>query len=202
MDDLAYIEKRYRSFSVQELLNFSNNPKGLRKDAAEILIQILKERNINEINIENIRLWATDFSETELQILNRKIKQTSCSNCFLRKKIVGISICSLVSDFISYNVQNNKLIICTTCARQFKIKSLFKTLLLGWWSKKGLFLTPLILISKIGNGLIPRKIENDVFENFYNEKKGDLWNVLQNKKEINVVILDYNNLENEQLLYH
>jgi hypothetical protein len=192
MLDPESIKSHYRTLNQNELLQLAHNPKGLRPDVVPVFIEVLKERNIGMEYIDSILLETNYFLGEERISLMESVRTTTCSNCLHHESLKGYSIRTITSTIIYCNQKVERLIICSSCAMKKELNSFFYTLIFGWWSRRGLFWTPITLCSKIGNIFIRKSICRDVLNDFIDTNTLSLRKYGTEKITLEKIITSYN----------
>jgi hypothetical protein len=86
----------------------------------------------------------------------------------------------------------DKQIICRNCAFKMELRSFFITLLLGWWSRRGLVWTPLTILCKIGNLFIQKSISRDIIKDFIDNNTLYLRQYGTSENSLNTIVKEYN----------
>jgi 5-methylcytosine-specific restriction endonuclease McrA len=174
MYSIEEIRENYKGFSDSKIENIARNEsKGLRKEVLGILKEEIKKRDLDKnlvtwVDAENNAL--TDF---EKQSLIRKIENLKCPNCGLKvTKLIGQEFNTIVSLILLCNETTENRILCSNCGRNKKIKSFIINLLAGWWSKRGILLTPYTLIKDTINLFFKKKINDRIIAEFIEQNNG------------------------------
>ena len=112
---------------------------------------------------------------TEESALIQKIQVLACPSCHSQKrKLKGFETNQLLSAIYFFNHTCNHKILCSNCGLKEKSKAFLISLLMGWWSKKGLKNTPKILWEEIGGFFKLKSTSNHIFIKLIRNKKGYL----------------------------
>ena len=112
---------------------------------------------------------------TEESALIKKIQALPCPSCHSQKrKLKGFETHQLLSAIYFFNHTCNHKILCSNCGLKEKSKAFLISLLMGWWSKKGLKSTPKILWEEIGSFFKLKSTSNHVFVKLIRDRKGYL----------------------------
>ena len=112
---------------------------------------------------------------TEESALIKKIQALPCPSCHSQKrKLKGFETHQLLSAIYFFNHTCNHKILCANCGLKEKSKAFLISLLMGWWSKKGLKITPMILWKEIGSFFKLKSTSNHIFIKLIRAKKGYL----------------------------
>ena len=117
----------------------------------------------------------TNELTTEESSLIQKMQVLACPSCHSQKrKLKGFETNQLLSAIYFFNHTCNHKILCANCGLKEKSKAFLISLLMGWWSKKGLKRTPKILWKEIGSFFKLKSTSNHIFIKLIRDKKGYL----------------------------
>ncbi len=150
MIDLNDIKKNYAAFNDAKITHLAKKgSKGLRADVVPILIEEVKKRKLSDHLIQWINAERRTLSDSELQILKQKVKNSTCTICNQNTHLEGIKYTTIVSFLFGYTLTNHLKIVCSSCGTIEKQHSAITTLFLGWWSPSGFFNTLFALFDKV-----------------------------------------------------
>ena len=113
------------------------------------------------------------LSEFEKQSLINKIENLKCPNCGRKRgKLIGQEFNTIISVIVWCNDVTEKKILCFYCGRNKKFKSYLTTGFAGWWSKRGVILTPYTLIKDTINVFFQKKINDRIITEFIEQNNG------------------------------
>jgi len=168
------IRKNYEKLDDPTIQKIALNPKGLRKEVVEILNNEIRKRNININLIEFVKFETNFYDGEEREKLIYNIKNSVCTNCNEETELKGYKFNTLTSFIIALSHDEKVQIICSSCAKKMRLRSMLITLSLGWWSREGLFATPVSLISDFIEILRKEKYSKEVINEFIDENTGSL----------------------------
>jgi len=174
MYSVEEIRKNYEEFSDSKIENIARNEsKGLRKEILGILKEEIEKRNLDERLITWVDAETNTLTDFEKQSLIKKIENLNCPNCGQkRSKLSGQEFNTIISLIIWCNNVTENRILCDNCGRNKKIKSFLITSFAGWWSKRGIILTPYTLIKDIINIFYKKKINDRIIKEFIEQNNG------------------------------
>ncbi|WP_053990520.1 hypothetical protein [Mangrovimonas sp. TPBH4] len=176
MYPLEDIQENYRTFDDNKIIKIAlNESKGLRKEVLPILKKEIERRNLNLNLITWVDCENNSFSEKETNKLINDISNLTCWKCKARSNSVqAFEINTVISLLILCNDSTKTWILCSSCGQSKKWTSLLTTLFLGWWSKKGIFLTPYTLIKDITNLFFQNKKSDKMLRELIKANTGTL----------------------------
>jgi hypothetical protein len=190
------IRNNYKNFDDSKIKELAQNPKGLRKEIVPILNEEIKKRNLDINLIEWVNYETNTFEGIEKRNLIDKIRKSKCSLCLTNSKLSGYKFNTLISALIVIKNKTEIQIICSDCAKKKKIKSMTKTFFLGWWSKKGMFSTPLYLIIDLINIFRKEAESKEIIEEFISDNTGLLRKILAKGNDLNEILATFNDSNN------
>ena len=147
---MKYYETYYYMKENQLIAFIENDSNGLVPEAVEDLLQVLKDRDIdNEVTkkyIDNIEKYSTEnIKKNVFEYMN-----STCPICGKNNGINALEIGDVIS-FIIYTKFKEKIIIgCNDCIKEEIIKSNLYSIFLGLWGIPfGLIGAPLTVFSNI-----------------------------------------------------
>ena len=163
------IQKNYQAMNDSQLLNLAKNPYGLRKEVVAILNEELAKRGFDSY-LQEIVTKTTDYFEgTEKALLKEYIFQTTCTQCSVKKGVKGYSFSHITSFILGNETKYYNSFLCDSCANKERVKTLWRTLLLGWWSIGGLVFTPYRLGRIIQRFIFKHIDDENIFNEFIKE---------------------------------
>lgn len=176
MYNVEEIRENYKGFSDSKIENIARNEsKGLRKEVLGILKEEIEKRNLDERLVTWVDAETNTLTDFEKQSLIRKIENIKCPNCGLKEtKLIGQEFNTIVSIILLCNETTENRILCSNCGRNKKIKSFVINLLAGWWSRRGILLTPYTLIKDTINLFFKKKINDRIIAEFIELNNGML----------------------------
>jgi len=174
MYSVEEIRENYKGFSDSKIENIARNEsKGLRKVVLGILKMEIEKRNLDESLITWVDAETNTLTDFEKQSLIKKIENLKCPNCEQkRSKLIGQEFNTVVSVILWCNDITEKRILCYYCGRNKKFKSFLITGFVGWWSRRGILLTPYTLIKDTINIFFQKKINDRIIEEFIEQNNG------------------------------
>jgi hypothetical protein len=167
------IRENYKGFSDSKIENIAKNEsKGLRKEVLRILKEEIEKRNLDKILISWVDTETNTFDGIERESLIKKIQHLNCPKCSKKDKLYGFEINQIVSVLLfAYDTRNEK-ILCLSCGKKAKLKAIVFTFFAGWWSRRGIFLTPWIVMKDSFNFLFIDKISDKIINRLIDENTG------------------------------
>jgi len=191
------IRKNYEKYDDATILKIIRGAKDLRKEVVILLNDEIKKRNL-DVNLIEFVKEETDFYEgAERELLINEIRNTVCTNCNYESELYGYTFNTLISFILGCNHEQKVQIICTSCAKKLRLKSMLTTLALGWWSKHGLFATPANLISDLIEMARKEKYSKRVINHFIDENTGSIRRLKKGNGEVSIIIRKFNQKEQE-----
>ncbi|MDB9955049.1 DNA polymerase, partial [Flavobacteriaceae bacterium] len=89
-----------------------------------------------------------------------------------KDRLYGFEINQVVSVLLFANDTRNEKILCLSCGKKAKLKAILITFFAGWWSRRGIFLTPWIVIKDSFNFLFINKISDKIINRLIDENTG------------------------------
>lgn len=151
MYSVEEIKENYKSFSDSKIENIARNEsKGLRKEILGILKNKIEKRNLDKRLITWVEAETNTLTDFEKKKVYEKIHRLNCPNCGSKhSNLRGHKFKTIISFIIFSNQIEKNRIFCNSCAKNKRVKSFLTTVIFGWWSIKGLFLTPYTIITEI-----------------------------------------------------
>jgi len=172
---LDEIKENYRGFSDSKIENIARNEsKGLRKEVLSILKDEVLKRKLDPNLINWIETEAEPFEGKERDRLIKQIKAQHCPKCKINSDLRGFETTTIKGFLLFTDTQKKELILCKSCGLKAKFNALLITFFAGWWSKKGLLLTPFTIITDLLNFLFINRISTRVINKFIDEINGSL----------------------------
>jgi len=174
MYSVEEIRENYKEFSDSKIENIARNEsKGLRKEILKVLKTEIENRNLDERLITWVDAETKTLTDFEKQSLIKKIENLNCPNCGQkRRKLIGQEFNTIISLILWCNDTTENRILCYYCGRNKKIKSFLITGFAGWWSKRGILLTPYTLIKDTINIFFQKKINDRIIAEFIEQNNG------------------------------
>jgi hypothetical protein len=174
MYSVEEIRENYKGFSDSKIENIARNEsKGLRKEILGILKAEIEKRNLDKRLITWVDAETNTLTDFERHSLIKKIENQKCPNCGQRKsKLIGQEFNTIVSVIIWCNDTTENRILCSNCTRNKKIKTFLINGLAGWWSRRGILLTPYTLIKDTINLFFRKKINDRIIAEFIEQNNG------------------------------
>jgi hypothetical protein len=189
---LEEITKNYKNFDDSKIKELALYPKGLRKEIVPVLNEEIRRRNLGIALIEWVNHETNVFEGLERKQLIEKIKRSTCSACGVDGHLSGYRFHTIISALVTITYKIENLIICETCAKQKKIRSMTTTFLLGWWSKKGFLSTPFVLVSDLANMFRKETVSTEIFDEFIEHHTGVLRIGFQKENGVGRVVAGFN----------
>lgn len=186
------IKRNYKNFDDSKIKELALNPKGLRKEIIPILNEEIKNRNLDVRLIEWIKYETNTFDGIEKRNLIQKIQKSRCSLCSINSQLNGYRFTTIISALIIIKNKTENKIICVDCAKHKRINSMVSTLFLGWWSKKGILLTPFTLISNFIKIFKNETESKEVIEEFITKNTGVLRIILEKENNLDQILAKFN----------
>lgn len=186
------IRKTYKQFEDWKIKELALNPKALRKEIIPILNEEIKNRNLGIDLITWVQNETNIFEGLEKKNLIQKITRSKCSLCSENSNLSGYRFTTIFSALIILTNKTESLIICNSCAKSKRLDSMLKTLVFGWWSRKGILLTPFALVSDLIRIFRPESDSKKVFDEFIENNTGELRLALE-KNNLEAIIEHSNN---------
>lgn len=187
-------KKTYRNFDDSKIKELALRPNALRKDVIPILKEEIKRRNLDVSITEWVNNEINYFEGLERQNLIRKIAKSKCSSCSVNSGLDGYRFNTIISLLFVITDKTEARIICTNCAKNKRFSSMATTFFLGWWSKRGLFSTPVAFISDFIKIFRKQSESKKVYDEFIDNNTGTLRTGLQTEDGLNEVLAKFNEL--------
>jgi hypothetical protein len=174
MYSVEEIRDNYKGFSDSKIENIARNEsKGLRKEVLGILKEEIEKRKLDKRLITWIDAETNTLTDFEKQSLIEKIENLNCPECLQkRSKLIGQEFTTIISVIIWCNEVTENRILCYYCGRNKKFNSYLITGFAGWWSVRGIFLTPYTLIKDTINLFYKKKINDRIIAAFLEQNNG------------------------------
>jgi len=192
MIPLEDIRKNYEKYDDTTILKIISGAKGLRKEVVALLNDEITKRNLDTKLIKFVEEETNLYEGVERANLINEIKNSVCTHCNNENELYGYTFNTIISYLIWYNHEQKLQIICSTCAKSFRIKSMLTTLALGWWSRPGLFGTPATLISDLIEIFRKEKYSQRVIDYFIDENTGKIRRMEKGKGMLTALIKKFN----------
>ena len=168
------IKENYKDFSDSKIENIAKKEsKGLRKEVLGILKAEIEKRNLDKNLISWVETETKTFEGIERESLKTKIQNLNCRKCSEKKdRIYGFEINQIVSVLLFANDTRNEKILCLSCGKKAKFKAILITFFAGWWSRRGIFLTPFTVIKDSFNFFFIEKISDRIINRLIDENTG------------------------------
>ncbi len=198
MYSVEEIKENYKYFSDSKIENIARSEsKGLRKEIIGIIRDEIKRRNLDESLITWVNAETDTLTHFEKQSLVKKIENLNCPNCGQKKSdLSGQEFNMIVSVLIGYHQSSRNRILCYHCGRKKRIVSNLTTAVAGWWSVKGILLTPYILINEAINIFFRKKTSDRIIAEFIVENNG-VFRLLGTENEFLLNLITYYNNDYE-----
>ena len=185
--DLEQIRRNYENFSDLEIEAIAKHgSRGMNAAVIPILEKELQKRGISTSIMKHVKAEAPSLSTNEIE----NFKQTICSlGCLICKntttKIKAYRFEQVTSFIWGGDIERDEKFCCINCYKRLRDKSLRKTILLGWWSGKGLFSTPICIAFNLYNRFTHRveEIDSHITYKFLNEHRGKI-RLAKNKETV------------------
>ena len=189
---LEEIREYYKKLNDAKISDLAFNSSGLKEDVIPILIQEIKDRKLDDNLIKWINYSINTFEGSEKELMVEKIKNSNCSECQINSNLNGYEFNTIVSALILITDKTEFKIICHTCAKRKRFKSILTTLILGWWSEKGFLSTPFVLISDFIK-IFRKNHESDIIiHKFISDNTGTLRFLNDEKMDLTNLLTKYN----------
>jgi hypothetical protein len=188
------IREKYRTFEDSKIRELANNPRGLRKEIVPILKEEIKRRNLDVAITEWIDNEINSFEGLERQNLVRKIAKSKCSLCRTDSNLDGYRFNTIISFLFIVKNKTEIRIICNNCAGSKRLTSMTTTFFLGWWSKKGIPLTPFTVVSDLIKIFRKEFESKKVIDQFIDGNTGTLRACLKKENGLDEVLAQFNKL--------
>ena len=174
MYSVEEIRENYKEFSDSKIENIAKKEsKGLRKEVLGILKDEIEKRKLDKNLISWVETETKTYSGIERDLLIKKIQNLNCPKCSEKKdRLYGFEINQVVSVLLFANDTRNEKILCLSCGKKAKWKAILITFFAGWWSRRGIFLTPWIVIKDTFNFLFINKISDKIINRLIDENTG------------------------------
>ncbi|MCB0453417.1 MAG: hypothetical protein KDC94_11155 [Aequorivita sp.] len=174
MYSIDEIRENYKEFSDSKIENIAKKEsKGLRKEVLGILKDEIEKRKLDKNLISWVETETKTYSGIERDLLIKKIQNLNCPKCSEKKdRLYGFEINQVVSVLLFANDTRNEKILCLSCGKKAKWKAILITFFAGWWSRRGIFLTPWIVIKDTFNFLFINKISDKIINRLIDENTG------------------------------
>ncbi len=176
MYEIENIRENYKKFYDEKIIDIAQHEsKGLRPEVLGILKEEIIKRNLDRTLITWVDAESKPITEYEKETLKYELERLLCPNC-LRQEINlrGYEINTTISFLISCSETTEKKILCVKCGNKEKLKSIVSTLLLGWWSRRGILMTPITLTKDIINVFYLKRISDRIFDEFIETNIGHI----------------------------
>ncbi len=191
------IRKNYEKYDDATILKIIRSAKDLRTEVVSVLNDEIRKRNLDVNLIEFVKDETNFYEGAERELLVREIRNTVCTNCNYESELHGYTFNTLMSFILECNHEQKAQIICTSCAKKLRLKSMLTTLALGWWSRYGLFATPATLISDLIEMARKEKYSDRLINNFIDNHTGSIRRVKKGNGEISIIIRKFNQKKQE-----
>lgn len=146
-------KKIYEAYSDIQLLSFAKKDGAtLRPEILPVLMEELKKRAIGEEFIQEMEENYFLIRVSDILELQHKIEKINCPKCGGQNAKI---VCSLQRTIISILINTLSYETATICCEKCKKREFLLansiTLVLGWWSIKGMFITPYTIFLNILN---------------------------------------------------
>jgi thymidine kinase len=186
------IRKNYEKYDDATILKIISGAKGLRKEVVTLLNDEIKKRNLDIGLIEFVAIETNFYEGDERAHLINEIKNSVCTHCNNESELHGYTFNTIRSYLIWYDHEQKLQIICSTCAKSLRLKSMLTTLALGWWSRPGIFGTPATLISDLIEIFRKEKYSQRVIDHFIDENTGSIRRMEKGKGSLTTMIKRFN----------
>lgn len=194
MYDIEEIRANYKNFFDDKIIQIAQHEsKGLRPEVLEILKNEIIIRNLDLTLITWIKAETEELTDYEKEEIVRIIKYLPCPTCNSTKLgLRGYEINTVISIIITCFETTETKFLCSHCGKKKKTISIIKTLFLGLWSRRGVVLTPYILIKEIINLFFAERISNRIFDEFIEKNNGRIRLRGITEKALSSLIDNYN----------
>ncbi len=197
MYSVEEIRENYKEFSDSKIENIAKNEsKGLRKDVLGILKEEIEKRNLDTNLISWVETESNSFEGFERESLIQKIQNLNCPKCSEKKdRLYGFEINRIISFLLFANDTRKEKILCMSCGKKEKFYAIIITFFAGWWSRRGIFLTPITVVKDSINFLFINKISDRIINRLVNENTGEFRRKGTENRILNQIIKRRNNKE-------
>ena len=173
MYSLEEIRENYKRFPNAKIEKIAKNEsKGLRREVLKVLKDEIIRRELNLNLISWVDTETKSFKGLERQNLIEKIQNQNCPKCSEKSKLYGFETHTVKAFLIGTSTSRDEQILCETCGKLHKIKTIAITFCSGWWSGKGFLLTPFTIIKDSLNFLFIDKISDRILNSFVDDLTG------------------------------
>ncbi|MFT3796136.1 hypothetical protein [Flavobacterium sp.] len=190
------IKRNYKKFDDWKIIELAQDAGTLRKEIIPILNQEIKDRNLGDDLLIWVGLESNKFTGLERERLIDTIRKEKCSLCLEHGRLEGYEFTTIKSYFIDSQTKNETLIICTECAQTKRTDSIVTTLLWGWWSRYGLFYTPVEVILTLIRWIRHQQEDKETIDLFIDNTTGRIRKSLE-KGTLAALITAFNNPKDE-----
>ncbi len=167
------IRESYKNYDNYDIVKLAKESKRLRKDVLPILKEEIEKRNLDKNLVTWIETETNSIEGNERRFLIDKIQHLNCPKCHQKeKKSYGFEINKVVSLILYAHDTTKERVLCENCGKKEKIYAILTTFFAGWWSRKGVLLTPWIVIKDSFNYLFLDKISNRILNRIIDENTG------------------------------
>ena len=133
--NLDQLRKNYERFDDKKLIQIATeDATTLRPEALELLMIILKERNISENVLKGVEVQFREIDEETFLAYTEIIRSLPCPVCNASEHKLNATITGNVISFILItNYEKEIKIACPACLDKANNSAMIKTALLGWW---------------------------------------------------------------------
>lgn len=189
------IRENYKKFHDEKIIEIARNEsKGLRPEVLGILKEEIIKRNLDSTLINWIDAESKPITEEEKEALKYILERLPCPSCYRQAiNLRGYEINTTVSCIFSCSETTEKKFLCTKCGNREKIKSIVSTFFLGWWSQRGILMTPINVTIDLINLFYSNKISNRIFDEFIEINIGRIRLRGATEKALKSLVTNYNN---------
>lgn len=147
---IEVLRKNYERLDDHELVRLATEKAaGLRPEAFQLLLQILKERGASPMALEQLNVQVYQEDGDEIDDYVEVIRRLPCPLCgSTGKKLNGSVVIEVVSFVKHTNYEKRLRIACPTCLDLQHKNAIITSALMGWWAlPKGPCLTAWSFIS-------------------------------------------------------
>lgn len=194
MIDIEDIRKNYQNFLDEKIIDLArNSSKGLRKEVIPILKEEIIRRNLDISLLNWIEAESAELTKSEFESIKKNIICLKCPNCLNQNGyLFGFKSNKIISYVIDYDKITYYRIFCKKCGNKLILKSLLTTFGLGWWSIRGLFMTPITLATDIINLLFCRRLSEQIIDAFIRDNIGRIRTREVTDKSLTSLIKNFN----------
>lgn len=198
MYTIEEIKNNYSHYSDAKIQEIAENCTGLRKEVVSILNAEIKRRKLDLELIKWVNYETNIFEGAEREKIIEQIENSVCSECFTENSLKGYKFNTLISNIFFLNDKTEYRIVCDSCGYKKRLNTIGITFLLGWWSRRGFFVTPFTILSDLYKIVKRNSYSKEIINAFIDKNTASLRLVQEGKIELYKLLEDFNDKE-EQL---